>query len=186
MKALHFAILSMLCCAGCVTEDPKPLPKFEPGEEERAYYRPLTGHQLEFRQVGNQVFVAGKKAAVTFRLKNLSKKAVKIEDWRIKDDENVLIFCQPWLPGMKDPDPDAWISLNENIPLRSRRNPLILRTKNLITLNRDLPFVEHMYVSPGKERRFFIKGVLNLKSITMESPVSAIRIHAPAQKPKKK
>jgi hypothetical protein len=43
-----------------------------------------------------------------------------------------------------------------------------------------------MYVSPGKERRFFIKGVLNLKSITMESPVSAIRIHAPAQKPKKK
>lgn len=177
---LHIASLLLLfCVAGCVTEEPKPLPKFEPGEAEKAYYKPLTGHKLELRLVGDKVFATGKKAVVIFRLKNLDRKPVKIEDWRLKDNDNILIFCQPWLPGTKEPSPNAWIPLNENIPEHSRRNPLILRNGNMITLSRELPFVEHMYVSPGKERRFFIKGVLNLKSVTLESPVAAIRVHAP-------
>ncbi|MBO5308874.1 MAG: hypothetical protein J6C40_12800 [Lentisphaeria bacterium] len=186
MKILRFAFLLLLSgAAGCVSEAPKPLPKFEPGEEERSYYKPLTGHKLELRHVGSNAFETGKKASVIYRLRNIGKKAVKIEDWRIRDDDNILVFCQPWLPGMKDPDPQAWVSLNEGVAEHSRRNPLILQQSNMVTLNRALPFVEHMYVSPGKERRFFVKAVLNLKSVSLESPVTAVRIHAPLPPQKK-
>ena len=179
MRVSHWALLALVCCAGCVTEEPKTLPELQAGTEERSYYKPITNHRLEFRQVGNNVFETGKKAVVTFRLKNQGKKTVRIDEWRMKDDDNVLLYCQPWLPGMKEPDPNAWISLNDNIPEQSRRNPLTLQVGNMALLNRELPFVEHMYVSAGKERRFFIKGVLNLKSLTLETPVRAIRVHAP-------
>ena len=113
MRVSHWALLALVCCAGCVTAEPKTLPELQAGTEERSYYKPITNHRLEFRQVGNNVFETGKKAVVTFRLKNQGKKTVRIDEWRMKDDDNVLLYCQPWLPGMKEPDPDGWISLAE-------------------------------------------------------------------------
>ena len=115
MKICNLIVLAViLFTAGCVKEE-TPLPKLEAGVPERSYYEPLKNHKLELRLVGDNIFECGEKAAVTFRLRNLGRKEVEIEDWRLKENDNILVFCQPWLPGMKEADPNAWIPLNEEI-----------------------------------------------------------------------
>ena len=96
---LHIASLLLLfCVAGCVTEEPKPLPKFEPGEAEKAYYKPLTGYKLELRLVGDKVFETGKKAVVIFRLKNLDRKT----EWFLVESQQSTVDSRLRIEALRE------------------------------------------------------------------------------------
>ena len=49
---------------------------------------------------------------------------------------------------------------------------------NRVSVTKELPFIEKLTVSPGAERRYFVKGELNLKSLRLSTPVAAIAVRA--------
>lgn len=174
MFAAAFLLLSAVGCVRTVS-----VPKSVAGVREKEEYPRIADCKLELQMVGSHIFSAGEPATVSFRLKNLGSKSVRIEEWRVNDNDNLLVFCQLWTPDMSEPYPDAWIPLNGGIPERSRRSPLELYPGNLTTLSRELPFIEKLVVPEKKERRYFVKAKLNLQSVELESPVSAILVRAP-------
>ncbi len=55
---------------------------------------------------------------------------------------------------------------------------------NEVQIEKELPFVDSLVVSPDGERRYFIKAELNLKSVKVESPLAAVAIRSPENKGK--
>jgi hypothetical protein len=75
---------------------------------------------------------------------------------------------------MTEPDEQAWTELSFDVRRPPIRYPLELMPGNQVLVTKELPFVDKMAISPGAERRFFIKAKLNLQSVSVSSPVSVL------------
>lgn len=142
-------------------------------------YPQLARYKLSLKLVSDRTLVAGKPARVTFSLRNIDDRPLRLVEWYSNEPDNLLIYCQPWLPGTTEPDEGLWIPLSFDVKQPATRYPLEIVSGNNVLITKELPFVEKLTVSPDGERRYFIKAVLNLHSVSAESPVAAIAVRSP-------
>ena len=159
--------------AGCASERGKE--KLAMGAPPQERYEPLSGYYLTLRTEPRQIIHVGEGGRITFALRNMDKKkSIRITEWFSNESDNVIVSCQPWLTGMGAPDEKAWTELSFDVKLPPWRYPLELMPGNQVLVTKTLPFVDKLAVSPGAERRFFLRARLNLKSVSVSSPVSVL------------
>ena len=175
-------LLSVLAAAlGCVHTEIKS--KRALGVEPKADYPKLTGYRLELKQVSPRVMYCGSRGEVIFSLRNAGKAPIRIDEWFSNEPDNVVVYCQPWLTGMTGPDDSAWIELSFDPKMPPIRYPLELMPGNRVFVTKELPFISKLAVSPGAERRFFIRAKLNLKSVDVATTTTSIIVrNAPPKK----
>ena len=171
---------ALVASAGCVSKEIKS--KHALGVDPQKNYPKLTGYRLEFKQVSPRVMYCGSKGEVTFSLRNVGKEPVRIDEWFSNETDNVVVYCQPWLTGMTGPDESGWIELSFDPKRPPVRYPLELLPDNRVFITKELPFVSKLAVSPGAERRFFIRAKLNLQSVDLITETNFIIVRNPPPK----
>ena len=184
MRGMMWVLLSaaLFATAGCVRTETKA--KRALGVEPKESYPKLTGYQLDLKMVSPRVMYCGSKGEVTFSLRNAGKKAIRLDEWFSNEPDNIVVYCQPWLTGMTGPDDAGWVELSFDPKLPPVRYPLDLLPGNRVFVTKELPFVSKLAVSPGAERRFFIRARLNLSSVDVQTDTNFIIVRNPP--PKKK
>lgn len=148
-------------------------------------YPPLADYKLSLNLISKRELITGEGGRLMFALKNIDNKPIRLVEWYVNEPYNVQVYCQPWFPGMNGPDPNMWIPIRMEIdPKQTGRFPLDLMPNNEVQIEKELPFVDSLVVSPNGERRYFIKAELNLKSVKVESPLAAGRDSFPGDQRK--
>ena len=184
MKLSHCFLLAaagivLMQTAGCVREVEKREELGVGVVAELPEYPQLARYKLSLQLVGSRTLTAGRPGRVTFSLRNTDDRPLRLVEWYANEPDNLLIYCQPWLPGTTEPDEGLWIPLSFDVKRPATRYPLEIVRGNNVLVTKELPFVEKLVVSPEGERRYFIKAVLNLHSVSAESPVAAIAVESP-------
>jgi hypothetical protein len=175
MKRKFFSLvgvlLMLLLIAGCMKSYYTGVIYVDPKND----FEKIPNAKLALSVISNRQLVSGIDETITFKLENLGKE-ISIPEWHEKDIDNLIIYYQNWKPGTENPDPQAWIKIEPIIIEPIKRYPLTLASKSSVVVTAALPFLEGLKVTPGKERRFFIKAKLNLVSVKAESGVYAISV----------
>lgn len=184
MKLSHCFLLAaagivLMQTAGCVREVEKREELGVGVVAELPEYPQLARYKLSLQLVSSRTLTAGRPGRVTFSLRNTDDRPLRLVEWYANEPDNLLIYCQPWLPGTTEPDEGLWIPLSFDVKRPATRYPLEIVPGNNVLVTKELPFVEKLVVSPEGERRYFIKAVLNLHSVSAESPVAAIAVESP-------
>lgn len=174
--AFIFGAAAMLIVGGCASGSTRPhMPGY--GEKPADHrFEKIKGAKLELQFAGPKNQKAGSPGQAVFILKNLGDKTVSLEEWRMNETDNLKVECQVWLPGQKEPDPDRWLSMDLPVKQPELRYHLELRPGNQVRIIKNLDFVEALYITPGAERRYFIRASLNLTSVKCSSPAAALAI----------
>ena len=135
----------------------------------------VEGARLKLSVVGSRQLVSGIDETITFKLENIGVE-IQVPEWQEKDIDNLIIYYQDWRPGTEEPDPRAWIKVEPIVLEPIKRYPLTLPSKSAVMITAAMPFLDGLKVTPGKERRFFVKARLNLTSIKAESEVYALSV----------
>ena len=162
--------------AGCSTSRMPEMKTAIGVPDGKVAYKPVPTRGLSLRMPGKTTVYAGEKTALTFAIANNGSKAVTIAEWYSCEPDNLIIMVQPWLTGMKEPDPDNWIELSFDLKKPVMHYPMTLLPGNQAMVAKELPFVEKLQVSPGMARRFFVKAKTNLKSLPLESEVITLQV----------
>jgi len=183
-KAIRWlTLLALSGIAGCATPRMPEMKSAIGVPDGQINYPPVSTRGMALLMPGKTTFTAGEKTAVTLSVANNGQKAVTIAEWYSNESDNLIIMVQPWLTGMKEPDPDNWIELSFDLKKPVMHYPMTLLPGNRAMVSKELPFIEKLQVSPGMARRFFIKAKTNLKSLPLESEVISIQVVS--KKPKK-
>ena len=169
--SITMAAVLAAVAAGCASERKE---KLAMGTRPQERYEPLSGYFLTLRTEPRQTLYVGEGGKVTFALRNQDKKPIRIVEWFSNEEDNVVVSCQPWLTGMTSPDESAWTELSFDVRRPPWRYPLELMPGNQVLVTKVLPFVDKLAISPGAERRFFLRAKLNLNSVSVASPVSVL------------
>ena len=159
---------------GCVGNKVERKAKRAMGTLPQESYAPLKDYKLALRTDSRKVIRVGEGGEITYALRNLDKKSIRIIEWFSNEPDNVVIYCQPWLTGMTEPDELGWTELSFDVRRPPIRYPLELMPGNQVLVTKVLPFVDKLAISPGAERRFFLYAKLNLTSVSVKSPVSVL------------
>ena len=177
MKKFRFLPAAVLLfLAGCYQPD-TVLISPEYGQVPRDYEFPAVDcTDLRLSVASDKTCFAGEAARVTLRLKNVGGKQIRIPEWYQNETDNLRLSCQIWAPGMQEPDPEGWISLAVPPAKPERHFNLELNPGNQVLFSGMLNFVENLVVSPGSERRYFVKAEMNLKSVPLSIvfPISVL------------
>ncbi len=173
-----FTLLLLFLCSCTSTPPEMPNMKLVMGVPAgKIKYEKISSEFLSLHLLTSPVFYAGKSASLIFSLRNFGSKELKIQEWYKDEPDNIIMYIQPYLPGMKAPDPDAWIEINDLTESKQRFHyPISLMPDNQVMVTKKLSFISKIRISPGKERRFFLKAKLNLKSVDLSSDVIVIRV----------
>ena len=174
MTLLPLLAVGIAGCASGKTEQPGRQAKRAMGTLPQESYAPLADYQLVLRTDSRKIILVGEGGEITYTLRNADKKTIRIDEWFSNEPDNVIVYCQPWLTGMTVPDEEAWIPLSFEVPRQAIRYPLELMPGNQVLVPKKLPFVDKLAISPGSERRFFLRAKLNLMSVSVTSPVSVL------------
>ncbi len=175
----------LLAVSGCAV---KTEPKMKMGfglPDGLVEYKKITAPDLYLNLISKPVLHAGAGEELIFALRNAGLRRINIPEWFRNEPENVKLFIQPFLPGMKSPDPDSWIELVEPVKQPVIHLPLVLMPDNQVMISKKLEFVDKMRITPGMERRFFLKAQINLKSLNTESETVVLRILSKSAKGEK-
>ena len=182
---LFLAGALVLLGSGCVIHEETRMGKRALGEKAKDKYAPLKGYRLKLDMVGSGLLYVGEGGLLTYTLENCGNKRLDIEEWFSNESDNIVISCQNYLPGMTTFDPAAWVKLETPPRQPAWRFPLQLAPGNKVTVSKALPFVDKLAVTPGSERRYFIRAELNLKSVSAVSRVAVISVRNPVDKRQK-
>ena len=174
MMLMWLAAAVAVGVAGCTSVEEGRKSKRAMGILPQENYAKLTDYKLELRTDGRKILRVGEGGEVTFALRNVDKKNIRIVEWFSNESDNIIVYCQPWLTGMTEPDEQGWTELSFDVRRPPIRYPLELMPGNQVLVTKELPFVDKMAISPGAERRFFLKAKLNLQSVSVVSPVSVL------------
>ncbi len=169
--------LCLLFVTGCVEQEIEYTKKLGFGFKDKVNYPKIKDHRLTLElSPGSRRFQAGVPGELVFILRNRGSKPVEIPEWYKFDPNNLSVSCQIWLPGTKEPDPLMWLDIS--IPPRRPvwRYPQTIPAGGVHFVSTRLDFPVNLVVKEGTERRYFIKGKLNLKSLDVEAPVEYITI----------
>ncbi len=140
------------------------------GQIQRTSYAKIEDAHLVLEVMGPYEFEAGKPAALNFTVVNRGGKEVEIVEWYSREQDNVKVECQLWTPDMTEPDPDAWVTVSEETERPARRFPALLPPLAQVWVSEPQNFVQAVKISPGMERRYFVRAKLNLTSVDAECP----------------
>lgn len=149
---------------GCVERKVLTTSKLTLGAKEQKDYTPLIGGKLKLELCGDRILYPGRGGKISFKLTNVDNKAINIPEWYVNEPYNITVFCQIWLPNQRDPDETMWIPIEPEIKHPVNRYPLQLPPGAFVVIETKLPFIDKLSISPGAERRYFVKAQLNLKS----------------------
>jgi hypothetical protein len=167
----------MLALSGCMSPPEMPRHRIGLGKPDGyEKYEKIDAAELYFNLVSEPVLYAGEDGLLVYSLRNGKGKSVEIREWLRDEASNVKIMIQPYLPGMKAPDPGAWIELLEPEKKPVIHYPMILMPDNQAMVSKKLEFIRKMQISPGMERKFFIKAQLTLKSLDLATDVTILRV----------
>lgn len=170
------ALSAVLVLAGCVTQE-APKQRMAMGVPHgRVKYKKISPEGLELKIFGKTAVRAGRPARLTFALANNSNKTVRIPEWFSHEPDNVVIFIQPVMSGMVEPDDSKWIRLDFDYKMPIFHYPITLMPGNQVLINKELGVIEKLIVSPGDERFFFIRAALTLESLEVVSSVIMLRV----------
>ena len=173
------ALLALLLCAGCASKKAEPKKRFSFGQAPREHYDKIKDCKLSLDlSTGSREFTAGRYAELVFLLRNEGQKEVKIPEWFKFDPNNLKVQCQIWLPGTRGPEPDMWLDVSQPVRQPAWRYPLTIPAGETQFVSARLDFPESLVVSPGGERRYFVRAKLNLTSVDLSSPVRVIVFRA--------
>lgn len=166
----------LFCAAGCRRTEPPPM-KLAMGVPDGAKkYSPVSAKNLTLKLTGKKDLPAGEKAELIYSLIYTGNGKKTISEWYSNENDNITLFIQPYLTGMKEPSPDNWIELAPVLKQPIFHHPLILMPGNRVMVVKQLPFIEKLRVSPGKMRRYFIKAKINLASLDLCSDVDILQV----------
>ena len=169
-----FSLFLTLC--GCVTEE-GPKMKMALGiPDGKVEYQKISSRNLSLKMISKNTVYAGEKTSLIFALSNDGHREIAIPEWYSFEQDNLIIMIQPWMTGMTEPDPDAWIPLDFDMHQPIMHFPLKLLPGNKVMVDKELPIVAMLQVSPGKMRRYFVKAKTNLSSLDLESEVIELKI----------
>jgi hypothetical protein len=157
-------LLTSFVFFGCVERKVLTTSKLSFGTKEQKNYAPVVGGQLKLELCGDRVLHPGRGGKIAFKLTNIDNKVINIPEWYVNESYNIIVYCQIWLPNQRDPDETMWIPIEPEIKHPVNRYPLQLPPGAFVVIETKLPFVDKLVVSPGAERRYFVKAQLNLKS----------------------
>ena len=177
---LTVAAAVMLCC-GCVRTEVESQ-RLTFGKREKKSYEPIRSHNLRLELSGNGQLFAGEGGNVTFVLINGGNQKIVIDEWYAHEPDNIVISCQNWLPGMTGYDPENWIKLEFAVKKPAWRYPLSLAPGGRMFITKKLPFVDKLRITPGSERRYFLKADSNLTSLKLESKIVPVSVRNIADK----
>lgn len=171
--------LAVALLSGCATDEPKKKKSLarKPGK-----YTPLREYALELIPTSRRDFVAGTEAEITFSLRNNGNTKIRLEDWHVHQPDNIRMWVQNWAPDMKEPDPGAWLELNEDPDPADMRYPADMMPGNALRVSKALSFVRFLQVSPNAERRYFVRAELTLETVKVASDAFGIAVRGPKQK----
>ena len=173
------ALFALLLCVSCTSKKPEPKKRFVFGQAPREHYDKIKDCRLSLDlSPGSREFTAGRYAELVFLLRNEGQKEVKIPEWFKFDPNNLKVQCQIWLPGTKGPEPDMWLDVSQPVRQPAWRYPLTIPAGETQFVSARLDFPESLVVSPGGERRYFVRAKLNLTSVDLSSPVRVIVFRA--------
>ena len=172
-----YAMLGLLfLTSGCVTEE-GPKMKLAMGVPDGTLeYQTVSPRNLSLKMISKPTVYAGEKTNLIFSLSNDGFREVSIPEWYSHEQDNVIVYAQPWTTEMTQPHPDGWIELSFDLRKPVMHYPLKLLPGNKVLIAKELPFVEQLQVSPGKKRRYFIKSKLNLKSLKLGSDTVVLEV----------
>lgn len=161
---------------GCVTQE-APRHKMAMGVPHgKVKYKKIKADGLELRSFGSTTVRGGRPGRLTFALKNNSNRTVRIPEWFSHESDNLVIFIQPWMSGMLEPDDKKWIRLDFDYKMPIFHYPITLMPGNQVLVNKELGVIEKLIVRPGDERRFFIRAALTLESLDLVSNVFMLTV----------
>ena len=163
--------LTIFMC-GCVTTYTGSITKFP----ERTKFESVPNARLKLEVTGRRELISGVDDSITLRMTNIGNNKIRIEEWYMKEVDNFIVYYQPWKPGTKDPDPGAWEVIYPVTLERPKRYPLDMSPGVSVLVRFGLPFMDGLKVTPGKERRFFMRATLSLRTVKAESEIFAISV----------
>ena len=171
MKRFLYCLAAGLLFCGCVREEISSS-RMALGKREEKSYAPVEKAKLSLEMSRERTLAAGGSGELTF---------VLVKEWYSNEPDNIISSCQNFLPGMTsyDPDPAAWVRLTAPVRKPAWRYPLKLTPGNRVVISKQLEFIRNLAVSPGSERRYFVRAELNLTSVKVASKVFTISVRNP-------
>ena len=181
MKKLRtiFALLAIAgTIAGCSSTPPRE-PSIRLGLgvlDGTVEYEEIQATGLSLKMISQATVYAGEETSLIFALSNDGRRTVSIPEWYSHEPDNIVVYVQPWLTNMTEPDENSWITLSFDLKEPILHYPLTLMPGNKVLISKELAFIQMLQVSEGKMRRFFVKASLNLKSLKLETEVIALQV----------
>lgn len=176
-----FGAAAMLCWSGCVeSSDPKHQADLipTPDTELHLVYAPLAHYNLELTCPGQKEFPSGQSAVLRFRLKNVDRDSIKIDEWYMADPNNIIVNFRPWHPD-ETPEQAAkadWYTIqpqfSPDLP-PPERTPLLLHSGNMVFVDVRFPIIES--IPKDKSTWFLVYGQLNLLSVDVTSKMFVVK-----------
>ncbi len=184
MKNSHYFLLLLLLIStvGCASkkkvkvDTPAPPVAEAKSPEKESQFAKITKGRLELVLPVQRQYVAGREAVITIAIRNTGRYLISLPEWHLNEEDNIRLYCQPWLPNMSDPDPNMWLPVDNPIQEPIKRFEIKLYPDNQATVHKPLDFIKDLVVSSDHERRFFMKAELNLTSYQLVSDVFAISV----------
>lgn len=177
-KMLYFLAAALIIMTGCAKQEVEYTKKWGFGFKDKGHYPKLKDYHLTLElSSGSRKFAAGVPGELIFILRNRGTAPVRIPEWHKFDPNNLNIQCQVWLPGTQKPESDMWLDISAPVKRPIWRYPVTIPPGGTQFVSSRLDFPVNLVVTPGTERRYFIKAKLNLKSVDVSSPVDFITIY---------
>jgi len=174
--------ISSLCCitmftSGCVRESTSK--KIATRSPQRKSYAKLHKYKLKLELLtSRRRFYAGEDVKITYRLKNLGSKSLRINEWYMNEPDNIRLYYMPYKRKMTRFNPKEWILVEPEYKQPANRFELIMSPKNMVLIDKSLPFVkaageDNPTVKRGK---YYLVAELTLNSISTRSKPIIISI----------
>ncbi|OGV53184.1 MAG: hypothetical protein A2017_04700 [Lentisphaerae bacterium GWF2_44_16] len=143
------------------------------------HFPALKDYRISFEVISSRrEFYLEEDIFLTFKLQNISDKPLLIYEWMMNEPDNVKIYYRLYDENIKEFIESEWECLNPEIKQPVKRAVLDLNPQNSVFIDKEMSFVKKLKLSalPKGGAKYYVIGVLNLKSISAKSHPVVIRI----------
>jgi len=166
------------CVRTVVNENPKGIKgKFRDNSLTKKSYKELKNYYLVLYPVGNsKVISLDKDAEIKLRLSNFARKKVRIDEWYMKNPDNITLYYRPFNLRVKKFIPKNWTKISPDIKDKPLRFELVLMPKNSVIISKKLDFLKDLKLKEGESKKFLMLAELNLNSVKVRSSMFSIEV----------
>ena len=146
-------------------------------------YKKLKNYRLTLYPVGKTSgLILDKDANVKLRLRNNGNKKVRIDEWYIKTEDNVILYYREFDLDVKNFVAKEWTKISPVIKDKGLRFELVLMPRNSVLITKNLDFLGKLNLKPGEKKRFLVLAELNLHSVRVRSSMFSVEVIEPLAK----